>query len=171
MFGLWDGTIFFWPTKNNNKLTGQLVGQETEQNHMDVPVKRVQLSKSLSSNDFVVNTFKKITLIQIKFNCCPSRSLGNGSGWFLVPCKRSILGEIWRDPTYRLAKGIFEKTYEARQFYVESGRYQFRHGVLYIWTAHLLILYTQFRVIKEIIVQSEKFASDKEYFPNLLVGI
>ena len=27
----------FWPTQKNEKLTGQLVGQETEQNHMDVP--------------------------------------------------------------------------------------------------------------------------------------
>ena len=28
---------FFWPTKKSEKLTGQFVGQETDQNHMDVP--------------------------------------------------------------------------------------------------------------------------------------
>ena len=31
------GQIFLWLTKKNEKLTGQLVGQETDQNHMDVP--------------------------------------------------------------------------------------------------------------------------------------
>ena len=29
---------FFWPTPKNEKLNGQLVGQETDQNHMDVPL-------------------------------------------------------------------------------------------------------------------------------------
>ena len=28
---------FFWLTQKYEKLTGQLVGQETDQNHMDVP--------------------------------------------------------------------------------------------------------------------------------------
>ena len=36
--GLWDRSICFWPTKKNKKLTGQLVGQETDQNHMDIPI-------------------------------------------------------------------------------------------------------------------------------------
>ena len=27
----------FWPTPKNEKLTEQLVGQETDQNHIDVP--------------------------------------------------------------------------------------------------------------------------------------
>ena len=31
----WDWTIFFWSTKKNEKKTGQLVDQETDQNHMD----------------------------------------------------------------------------------------------------------------------------------------
>ena len=29
---------FFWPTQKNEKLTGQLVDQETGQNHMDAPI-------------------------------------------------------------------------------------------------------------------------------------
>ena len=33
--GLWDQTIFLWPTKKNEKLTGQLVAKVTDQNHMD----------------------------------------------------------------------------------------------------------------------------------------
>ena len=29
------GQLFFWATKKNEKKTGQLVHQETDQNHMD----------------------------------------------------------------------------------------------------------------------------------------
>ena len=29
------GQLFFWATKKNEKKTGQLVDQETDQNHMD----------------------------------------------------------------------------------------------------------------------------------------
>ena len=36
MSGLWDRTIFIWPTKKIEKFTGQLVSKET-QNHMDTP--------------------------------------------------------------------------------------------------------------------------------------
>ena len=31
----WDWTIIFWSAKKNEKKTGQLVDQETDQNHMD----------------------------------------------------------------------------------------------------------------------------------------
>ena len=34
---LWDWTLFLLADPKNEKLTGQLVGQETDQNHMDVP--------------------------------------------------------------------------------------------------------------------------------------
>ena len=40
---LWDRTIFFCRTKKNEKLIGQLVGQETDQNHMDVTFLKRQL--------------------------------------------------------------------------------------------------------------------------------
>ena len=42
----WDWTIFFWSTKKNEKKTGQLVDQETDQNHMD-GTKEAGLSKIL----------------------------------------------------------------------------------------------------------------------------
>ena len=38
------GQFFLWPTKKNEKLTGQFIGQETDQNHMDVP--NDQISKN-----------------------------------------------------------------------------------------------------------------------------
>ena len=31
---LWDGTIFFWPTKKNEKWTRKLAGQETDKNYI-----------------------------------------------------------------------------------------------------------------------------------------
>ena len=35
---LWDGSIFFGRPQKNEKLTRQLVYQETGQNHMDAPI-------------------------------------------------------------------------------------------------------------------------------------
>ena len=45
---LWDGSIFFWSTKKNEKLTGQLVGQGTDQNQMDVTNDIINLNSILT---------------------------------------------------------------------------------------------------------------------------
>ena len=59
--------IFFWSTKKSEKQTGQLVDQETDQNHMDgtykeilVYQKEIWLTKknqSLTENSLTLNNF------------------------------------------------------------------------------------------------------------------
>ena len=53
------GHFFCWPTQKNEKLTGQLVRQETEQNHMDVP-KIKKPSAGLYKKDFGWDNFEMV---------------------------------------------------------------------------------------------------------------
>ena len=41
------GQLFFWATKKNEKKTGQLVHQETDQNHMDGTLLKTSMKSSL----------------------------------------------------------------------------------------------------------------------------
>ena len=49
--GLWDWTVLFLSDQKNKELTWQLVSQETDQNHMDVPKKIEKLNKQLIGRD------------------------------------------------------------------------------------------------------------------------
>ena len=53
------GHFFCWPTQKNEKLTGQLVSQETDQNHVDVP-KIKKPSAGLYKKDFGWDNFEMV---------------------------------------------------------------------------------------------------------------